>query len=172
VVSNAYYEPKTRRVALPGRGDGKRPPTHVIADGHFPNLLEKECRRSGPANFVHSMDATHLAKTVLSADAENIEMLTVHDCFACTAPNARRMREIINAELAALYTNTNPLADLVWKNLKRIYAQVEHRAPGGKHEPSWFYAADAGKKFKRVVWFPPFGTLDPTWVRWSQYAFS
>ena len=171
-MSNAYYESNDRRIELPGRGDGERGPTHIIAEGHLPDVIENECRRGGPANFVHSMDATHLAKTMLAAAAEGIDMLTVHDCFACTAPNARRMREIITCELAALYTNANPLADLVSTNLKRVYAHVEHREQGGKREPSWFYAADAGKKPKRVVWLPPFGTLDPASVRQSEYAFS
>jgi DNA-directed RNA polymerase len=64
-------------------------------------------------NFIHSLDAAHLIRTVLAANSEGIrDILTVHDSMACLAPYARRFGQLIRRELATLYIVGDPLAAL------------------------------------------------------------
>jgi hypothetical protein len=69
-------------------------------------------------NFVHSLDAAHLIKVVNAAVSEGImDILTVHDCFYCLAPQATRLHEIILEQLADMYRASDPLADLRARNV-------------------------------------------------------
>ena len=45
------------------------------------------------------------------------DLLTVHDCFYCLAPQATRLHEIILHELAKLYDNNDPLTELRSRNV-------------------------------------------------------
>ena len=87
---------------------------HDIADGVKDEIDYDGVRYAAAPNFVHSLDAAHLIKVVNAA--EGIDLLTVHDCFYCLAPQATRLHEIILAELANLYRDNDPLEDLRSRN--------------------------------------------------------
>jgi DNA-directed RNA polymerase, mitochondrial len=77
---------------------------HDIADGVTPEIRKGKAKFSAAPNFVHSRDAAHLIKTVNAAVSEGIsDILTVHDCFSCLAPQAERFRKIITHELSEMY---------------------------------------------------------------------
>ncbi len=62
--------------------------------------------RSAPANFVHSMDASHLVRVVNAATdpIEDInDILVVHDSFAAHAPHAVRLNQLIRREMGMMY---------------------------------------------------------------------
>jgi DNA-directed RNA polymerase len=81
---------------------------------------------------------------VLAAQSEGIiNVLTVHDSFACLAPQATRFNQIIRRELAMLYACQDHLHGL------RDYNDID---------------ADAVK-------LPEYGKLDPLDVQQSEYPF-
>jgi DNA-directed RNA polymerase len=56
------------------------------------------------ANFVHSLDASHLVRSVNEAVIQHgMDILTVHDCFAVLAPNVPRLGQILRAQMALMY---------------------------------------------------------------------
>jgi len=109
-VSNRYQVPNMVTVTCL-RGS-VRVAEHDIADGVTDEIDHDGVKFAAAPNFVHSLDAAHLVKTVNAAVSEGItDLLTVHDCFYCLAPQATRLQKIILAELTNLYLN-NPLAEL------------------------------------------------------------
>lgn len=111
-VCNSYNKPNTITVNC---GGGRR---YRVANGTLNKIRKRKTLDSAAANFVHSMDATHLARIVNAAVSEGIsDILTVHDCFYCLAPQATRFIEIILKELCDLYQNNDPLAELRNQNV-------------------------------------------------------
>lgn len=109
-VSNRYQEPNVVDLDLGSGGVRSR---YTVADGALPKIKKGKILNAASPNFVHSLDATHLIRTVLSANNEGIrDILTVHDSMACLAPHARLFGQIIRREMAMLYIASNPLADL------------------------------------------------------------
>jgi DNA-directed RNA polymerase len=91
---------------------------HKIAVGVHDRAKKKKTIQSAAANFTHSLDAAHLVKVVNAAASEGItNILTVHDCFYCLAPQATRLQKIIMEQLADMYKNNDPLADLRNQNV-------------------------------------------------------
>jgi DNA-directed RNA polymerase len=97
-VANRYYELNMIKVSCL-RGS-ERIAQRKIADG-VTDEIDVDGAVSGSApNFVHSLDAAHLIKTVNAAVSEGItDLLTVHDCFYCLAPQASRLHKIISEQL-------------------------------------------------------------------------
>jgi DNA-directed RNA polymerase len=63
-------------------------------------LKESKPRTAAGANFIHSMDASHLVRVIIAAKEElNIEMLANHDCFYTVAPLAEPLHKRIPLEL-------------------------------------------------------------------------
>ena len=70
-------------------------------------------------NFVHSLDAAALVKTVNRCAAEAITAFAmVHDSYATHAADAPRMAQILREEFIHLYTDQDPLAEL-WQNTNK-----------------------------------------------------
>ena len=70
-------------------------------------------------NFVHSLDAAALVKTVNRCAAEDITAFAmVHDSYATHAADAPRMARILREEFIKLYTDQDPLAEL-WQNTNK-----------------------------------------------------
>jgi DNA-directed RNA polymerase len=90
-----------------------RAATHEIADGFKDEIDRAEAKSGASPNFVHSLDAAHLIKVVNTAASEGItDLLTVHDCFYCLAPQATRLHKIIRDEMQNMYRDYDPLGDL------------------------------------------------------------
>ena len=88
---------------------------HDIADGVKDEIDYDGVRYAAAPNFVHSLDAAHLIKVVNAA--QGIDLLTVHDCFYCLAPQATRLHQIILDELAGQYRDNDPLTELRSQNV-------------------------------------------------------
>jgi DNA-directed RNA polymerase len=141
-VSNRYQRPRTKRVPLIWYGDVVYKPK--IAVGALPKINKKKTLDAAAPNFVHSLDAAHLIRVVLAAQSEGIiNVLTVHDSFACLAPQATRFNQIIRRELAMLYARQDHPSGL------RDHNQID---------------ADSVK-------LPEYGRLDPFDLQQSEYPF-
>jgi DNA-directed RNA polymerase len=77
---------------------------YEVADGYIPNTIRAgKTLRAVTANFVHSMDATHLVRTVNALAENEMEALCVHDCFAPRAAHAEQFHITNRQELWAMY---------------------------------------------------------------------
>jgi DNA-directed RNA polymerase len=113
-VENRYQKPNNIRVEC---RSGSVRITHKIADGVTDKINKKKALDAAAPNFVHSLDAAHLVKVANAAVSEGIsDILTVHDCFYCLAPQADRFHQIILDELTDLYRDNDPLEDLRSRN--------------------------------------------------------
>jgi DNA-directed RNA polymerase len=114
-VSNRYQ--KLKMVTVNCMSGKLRIAQHRVAGGVTNKINRKKVVSAAAPNFIHSLDAAHLIKVVNAAVSEGItDLLTVHDCFYCLAPQASRLQEIILGELAALYHDNDPLTDLCVQN--------------------------------------------------------
>jgi Autographiviridae RNA polymerase len=113
-ISNRYQVPNIVTFNL-RRGSIRL--RHNIADGATDEVKLPKALDSAAPNFIHSLDAAHLVRTVNASVSEGIaDILTIHDSFYCLAPQATRFNEIILEELAALYEG-DPLAELRSQNV-------------------------------------------------------
>jgi DNA-directed RNA polymerase len=141
--ANIYQEPDVIDVDLGYGGIRSR---YTVADGALPEMKRDKMLNAASPNFVHSLDAAHLMRTVLAANREDIrDVLTVHDSMACLATHAQRFNQIIRRELAMLYAYpvVDPLAALRTANVD---------------DPNLYP-------------LPPRGSLDPLDVQNTEYAF-
>lgn len=141
-VCNRYQKPNYKTVYLPGGIE------HEVADGCLPIIREKKARNAAAPNFVHSLDAAHLIRTVNAAVSERIiNVLCVHDAYCCLAPQAQRFNTIIRRELGVMHA----------------YYDGLHRLR------NWNVNAD-------VFPLPPYGDLNPLDIQhpetYAEYSFS
>jgi Autographiviridae RNA polymerase len=100
-ASNSYNVPNVERVYLI---EGGVEVEHRVANGALPEIDGDKARDAASPNFVHSLDAAHLVRTVNAAAAEGItDILAVHDAYICLAPQAERFRQIIIEQMAQMY---------------------------------------------------------------------
>jgi DNA-directed RNA polymerase len=100
-VINHYRPSKVRTIDI---RDGIRV-QHRIGDGYLNKINKKKAIDSAAPNFVHSLDAAHLIRVANRASTEGItNLVTVHDSYACLAPQAAQLNDILRGELAELYT--------------------------------------------------------------------
>lgn len=60
-------------------------------------------------NFIHSMDACHLARVVNRATREGMDIAAIHDDFGVHASDTPAFARIIREEFVRLYEESNPL---------------------------------------------------------------
>jgi DNA-directed RNA polymerase len=87
----------------------------VVGVGEEEKTIDKEKTANGVApNFVHALDASHLAFVAAAAAREGITALaTVHDSFGCLASRARRFNQIIRAEFVRMYHQHDVLTEVL-----------------------------------------------------------
>ena len=106
-VINRYHEPKIKIISVSLKGRRRRV---KLAVGDKPSIAKKKATNAVTANFIHSIDAALLQFVALAADREGINLVTVHDCFGATAPQAARLNAIIREEFVRLHKRDNLLA--------------------------------------------------------------
>jgi DNA-directed RNA polymerase len=108
--ANVYQEPQIVDIDLGSRGVRSR---YTVADGALPEMRKAKILNAASPNFIHSLDAAHLVRTVLAANSEGIrDILPVHDSYSCLSPFARRFGQLTRREMATLYIVGDPLAAL------------------------------------------------------------
>lgn len=97
-------------------------------------------------NFVHSLDAAALIKTVNACDTAGIQSFAmVHDSFGCLAGDSSQMAQILRSQYASMFSH-----DILADFRDQLQNQLEAPLPP----------------------LPPYGTLDPEVVRDSPYFFA
>jgi DNA-directed RNA polymerase len=86
---------------------------HTLLIGHGDKFDVRAAKNGVAPNFVHALDASHLMRTVNACVAEGITSIaSVHDSYACLAPDASRFNEIIRAEFVRMYEEHDVLAEI------------------------------------------------------------
>jgi DNA-directed RNA polymerase len=81
-------------------------------------LNASDARKSAGANFIHNLDASHLARVIIAAAEKlNIEMLANHDCFYALAPLAEVLHKRIPLALVFMHYEYDSLAYLRKQNV-------------------------------------------------------
>jgi DNA-directed RNA polymerase, mitochondrial len=116
-VENRYFDPKLQRVLL--RWMHERPISKTLAVGDSTKVNKRKAANAATANFVHSLDAAHLMLVALAASSEGIDIVTVHDSFACLASRAGRFRRIIREQFVHLYRDYGDPLECVLDQARR-----------------------------------------------------
>jgi DNA-directed RNA polymerase len=112
IISNRCYAPNTKLVEI----KLKRRRVYLVADGRKDEIVPSEAVNDGPANFTHSMDASHLCRWVNAAVREGItDFAVIHDCYGSLAPQVQRFHQIGRREMALMYLCYDALLRL-WHN--------------------------------------------------------
>jgi hypothetical protein len=96
-VSNIYPQLNKPTVYLP---DGAEYTVASIIPG---TIRSPKTKSTIAANFVHSLDASQLVRTVNALFDNYTEVLCVHDCFAVRASHATEFHKTNRQELASMY---------------------------------------------------------------------
>lgn len=78
------------------------------------NTLSHAMRNAISPNFVHALDASHLAFTALKMKADNLNMVGIHDSFGSHLCDMDRLGYNIREAFVELYSKHNPLSQLLW----------------------------------------------------------
>jgi DNA-dependent RNA polymerase len=110
--ANRYLKPNVRTVSI---GSGALRVRRRIAEGWSDEILRGDAIDGAMANFVHSMDAAHLIFIVLAMTEPwrklktSGDIVTVHDCFACHAPDVDNLKDAIRLMLWMMYRPNAPV---------------------------------------------------------------
>lgn len=88
---------KTRNIRVYNKT--KVPDSNKVANGISPN-------------FVHSLDASHLLKTLDECHARGIRFVSVHDSFGTHAADAGQLHTILRMEFVKMYNNCHVLEEM------------------------------------------------------------
>jgi DNA-directed RNA polymerase len=130
-ICNRYWqrEEHSKQVYL-----GAHKIRHKIADGYLPILDIGGCVRGAAPNFIHSLEASHLAFVALGCKAaERIPLATVHDTFATLGPDVDEMRTIWLRELRVMYENEN-LLQSIYDDARKVTAALPSVPKRGEFE--------------------------------------
>lgn len=76
------------------------------------NEVDTTRQRSGIApNFIHSVDASHMIRTINACDDRIKGFAMIHDDFGTHAGNTEYLWQVIRDEFYAMYTETEPFKD-------------------------------------------------------------
>lgn len=119
---NRYHDATTQRVCLWLSDKGTKIPFNVSVPNGWQKQVNKTRAANGIApNFVHALDASHLMMTVNSLNEKGItDIALVHDSFGVHAPNASMLRDVLRSEFVRLYTEYDPLNDILDSNKDRV----------------------------------------------------
>jgi DNA-directed RNA polymerase len=101
-VINCYHEPIIE--TIPVRLHTRHRPRRVnLVVGNKPDVWKTKAANAAAANFVHSLDATHLQAIAIETAKAGIEIAAIHDCFGTVAPRASRLKEAVAVKFVQLH---------------------------------------------------------------------
>jgi DNA-directed RNA polymerase len=173
--ANRYHKYKTKRVRSLLGGTSVRP---KIVDGYEAGIRVKKSRDAASANFVHSLDASHLALTVNAGRHANMaDILAIHDSYSCLAPRAKQLNSIVREQFVAMYEQHDPLTEIRESALQTL--RIETPAPSQMAEALAPLAAKGKRVAKAVATqlpdlpkVPTRGDLDLNKFTKNVYSFS
>lgn len=101
-----------------------------LAVGDEKQIDKDKAANSVAPNFVHALDAAHLALTVNACAREDItQVATVHDSFGCLAPVAARFNGIIREQFVQMYETHDVLAEVLESASHALTVHNRERLP-------------------------------------------
>ena len=124
-VHHNYFKSNTKRVnTFLG---STRVRVHVASDTQEPHV-SKQMSAIAP-NFIHSLDASHLALTVLQCVKEGIvDFAMIHDSFGCHASDVEKLNRILREEFVKMYSG-DVLADFKEQLRAQLPAEAFEQLP-------------------------------------------
>jgi DNA-directed RNA polymerase len=108
--ANRYDDFETTRIRSQLLGLSVR---RKLATNYTPNIVANDARGAAAPNFIHGLDAAHLARTVNACAAAGIrDIITVHDCFGVMASQAEQFNRIVREEFVRMYEEHDPLTEI------------------------------------------------------------
>ena len=106
----------------------RRVRTNLDGEVFMPRINEEkdqlDARQMGnsvPPSFVHSLDASHMHRTIHRAGEEGMEYFAaVHDSFGVHAADLWRFNQIIRESFVSLFEDTDVLQDFYESNAHKI----------------------------------------------------
>ncbi|WP_448955694.1 DNA-directed RNA polymerase [Labrys neptuniae] len=145
LVQQAYRAPKMKRLEL--TFDKVRIQIAIEGEGPSPIDVRKQASGISP-NWVHSLDASHMARTVARCRALGIKSFSfIHDSYGTHAGNAALLAQVLREEFVAMYQE-----NVLERFRTELTAQLP---PGVELDP-----------------IPPMGTLDLNLVLESPFFFA
>lgn len=93
-------------------------------------ILVRKMRSSSAPNFIHSMDATHLVRSVNSCFNSGMkDFAVIHDSFGTHACNVTEMRRILRHELVRMYSENDVLSSFKEHNESRLLEEIPIPVP-------------------------------------------
>jgi DNA-directed RNA polymerase len=149
-----------------------------IAVGNKPVIRVRKSKDAAAANVIHSLDASHMMLTAIACRRAGIDLMGIHDCYVCLAPQAERLNEIIRQELVRMYEGRDYLTEIrdvalsivgEKKRPTKITEALSHHplAPKGKR-----VAAAVGTETPKFRDVPKLGSFDLREILKNPYLFS
>ncbi len=147
VVLQDYRDPKSNRIATKFQGS-----MVWFSSNEDSNKLNTKRQVTAIApNFVHSMDASALIRTVVRCRSEGITSFAmIHDSYGTHAANTDRLGQYLREEFVRMYSERDILADFLEEVLVQLPESARDNAPE----------------------LPPKGGLDLSLVLQSKYFFA
>jgi DNA-directed RNA polymerase len=119
---NCYHEPNVERVTLWLNDKGVTVPHTVGTATGWQKKIDKTKAANGIApNFVHALDASHLMMTVNALKEKGItNVALVHDSFGVHCAFADSLGSVLREQFVRLYTEFDPLNDILTNNKDRM----------------------------------------------------
>lgn len=125
VVKHKYYKANTKLINT--FHGSTRIRLHYNTDTNVPNPQKQ--KTSIAPNFIHSLDASHLALTVKACVKEGItDFAMIHDSFGCHAADMDKMNMILRREFVKMYSN-DVLAGFMEQLKAQLPAEVYESLP-------------------------------------------
>ncbi len=127
VVVHEERAPKIRRIELPyatGSGPITIRTVRIAEDGGGRQRLNKTKQRNGIApNFVHSMDAAHMMRTICGLHSEGCgHFAAIHDGYGVHACDVDLMNRLLREEFVKIYQE--PVLERFWEEQRRANPNV------------------------------------------------
>jgi DNA-directed RNA polymerase len=159
---NRYQKDEYKTVNSTLRGVRVR---RKITVGSKPAIRVGKSKSAVAANVIHALDAAHMMLTANACNAAGIDIMGIHDCYICLAPQAEDLDKTIKHEFVRMYEGCDPLTEIRDQACSRA-ASNKLRAKG-KH-----VAAATGIATPTFPEVPKLGTFDLREILTNVYIFS
>lgn len=85
-----------------------------------------------PANFIHSLDSTHMMLTSLECHRHGLTFASVHDCYWTHASKIDQMNYYCRKSFLKMHSE--PILDNLAVHLKDQLDQINHNRPVPNHD--------------------------------------
>ena len=128
--------------------------------------IDRRRQRDGlMPNVIHSFDASNIVKTVDLLKTNQVEIFTIHDCFASHAANVATVQREVKRGFISLYVNENRIAALHNDWLNALANQDPSRITVDRDKGLVYI----DKKEHKIPTVPPMGKLDISEIEKSKY---